>query len=94
MVEDEVVEVLVRVKNLGCVDNFIHKGSLAVVNVSDDGNIPNVLGHMVWFCGCKGTEKKAQTLVVLNSYSAPSRSRGRPGRCAAKPIVLNRLAGA
>jgi hypothetical protein len=49
------------------VDNFIHQGGLAVVNVSDDGNIPNVLGHVLCFCGCKGTDKKAQCLGLLNS---------------------------
>ena len=53
------VEVLVGVENLRCVDNFIHQGGLAVVNVSDDGNVPNILGHMGCFCGCKGTDKKA-----------------------------------
>jgi hypothetical protein len=37
-------------------DDFVHQGSLAVVNVRDDRDIPNIL-HGILKSGCKGRKK-------------------------------------
>jgi hypothetical protein len=52
VVEDQVVELLVLIEQLRGMNDLVHERGLAVVNVGNDGDIPDVL-HTKGFPGAK-----------------------------------------